>query len=403
MTTAMPEPHSWAEIDLQALTHNLGRVRELAPGKRICAVIKANAYGHGVHEVAAALAPLLQDGDLVSVATLQEALTLRQRFTQRPVLVLRGPINEGELALMVEQGLHWMMHSPRQADLLRKWLIKASAGADSGVDTESSVNTESGVNTKPPVLNIWLKLNTGMNRLGMSLEQLQPVWQWLQSLALPGERVLVSHFATADETLHPLALQQLQRFEQMTAALPGADGCARSLSASAGILCWPQAHHQIVRPGIMLYGASPRGDRDGHSDGLQPVMSLKSRLLTVNQLKAGDSVGYGAAYHCAQDMTVGVVGIGYGDGYPRHLPSGTPVLIHAQGKVWEATLAGRVSMDMITVDLTNIPASAGDEVLLWGRSWGAELPADRIARYAGTIAYELFCQITSRVQFRWLK
>jgi alanine racemase len=140
-------------------------------------------------------------------------------------------------------------------------------------------------------------------------------------------------------------------------------------------------------------------DADGSHYNLKPVMSLKARLLTINQVKAGDSVGYGATYHCEEDTQVGVIGIGYGDGYPRHAPSGTPVLIHAHGKVWEAPLAGRVSMDMLTVDLRGIPASPGDEVLLWGQSWGSELPADRIARYAGTIAYELFCQVTSRVRF----
>ncbi|MDO8908467.1 MAG: alanine racemase [Pseudohongiella sp.] len=378
----MPDAHSWADIDLQALQHNLGRAREFAPGKRVCAVIKANAYGHGVHAIAEALLPVLNDGDCVAVATLNEALALRQTLehlqSKTPVLVLRGPLDITELEALVQGGFHWVMHSKYQAELLKGWLDAHSAA-------------------KKPILNIWLKINTGMNRLGLRVDDLQPIWSWLQSLDAPGERVLMSHFATADEHDHALAKTQQQTFAQITDNLSGAR--TRSLSASAGIVCWPDAHHSIVRPGIMLYGASPMVDAEAAKYGLKPVMSLKSRLLTINQVKAGDTVGYGATYHCKEDMPVGVIGIGYGDGYPRHAPSGTPVLIYAQGKVWEAPLAGRVSMDMLTVDLRGIPASPGDEVLLWGQSWGSELPADRIARHAGTIAYELFCQVTSRVKF----
>ncbi|MDO9519849.1 MAG: alanine racemase [Pseudohongiella sp.] len=378
----MPDAHSWADIDLQALQHNLGRAREFAPGKRVCAVIKANAYGHGVHAIAEALLPVLNDGDCVAVATLNEALALRQTLehlqSKIPVLVLRGPLDIAELDALVQGGFHWVMHSKYQAELLKNWL-----------DTHSAA--------KKPTLNIWLKINTGMNRLGLRVDDLQPIWSWLQSLDAPGERVLMSHFATADEHDHALAKTQQQTFAQITDNLSGAR--TRSLSASAGIVSWPDAHHSIIRPGIMLYGASPMTDTDATEYGLKPVMSLKSRLLTINQVKAGDTVGYGATYHCKENMPVGVIGIGYGDGYPRHAPSGTPVLIYAQGKVWEAPLAGRVSMDMLTVDLRGIPATPGDEVLLWGQSWGRELPADIIARYAGTIAYELFCQVTSRVKF----
>lgn len=375
----MVDAHSWADIDLQALQHNLGKAREFAPGKRVCAVIKANAYGHGVHAVAAALSPALNAGDLVAVATLNEALALRETFTATPVLVLRGPLTAVELDTLVRGGFHWTLHSRWQADLLKTWLAQQHGDL--------------------PALNIWLKINTGMNRLGLPVDDLRQIWSWLLSLNVPGERVLMSHFATADEHAHPLAQAQQDNFIRITQSLPGAGHCARSQSASAGIMDWPLAHHDIVRPGIMLYGASPMGDRPGSSHGLKPVMNLKSRLLTINQVKAGDTVGYGATYHCQEDMPVGIIGIGYGDGYPRHAPSGTPVLIHAAGKVWQAPLAGRVSMDMLTVDLRGIPAQPGDEVLLWGQSWGAELPADTIAQFAGTIAYELFCQVTSRVKF----
>jgi alanine racemase len=345
-------------------------------------VVKANAYGHGVHHIVEALLPALAEGDCVAVATLNEALELQQTLDQLvshiPVLVLRGPVDGIELSEMVQRGFHWVMHSAWQAELLKAWLRSGSVSEQTR-------------------LNIWLKINTGMNRLGFPIEDLQQIWAWLQSLALPGERVLMSHFATADEQGHALAIKQQQLFAQVVDNMP--DVHARSLSASAGIVSWPDAHHTIVRPGIMLYGGSPMIHADAAAYGLKPVMSLKSRLLTINQVKAGDFVGYGATYHCQEAMPVGVIGIGYGDGYPRHAPSGTPVLIYAQGKVWQAPLAGRVSMDMLTVDLRGIPASPGDEVLLWGQSWGVELPADGIARLCGTIAYELFCQVTSRVKF----
>lgn len=379
----MPDAHSWADIDLQALRHNLGKAREFAPGKRVCAVIKANAYGHGVHAIAEALLPVLNDGDCVAVATFNEAMSLQQTLnkshSKTPVLVLRGPLDRSELELLIQGGFHWVLHSRWQVELLKSWLQTAQ------------------VDTAKPTLNIWLKINTGMNRLGVRIDDLPQIWSWLQSLQLPGERVLMSHFATADEFDHALAKSQQQVFADVTADLPGAT--ASSLSASAGIVAWPDAHHTIVRPGVMMYGASPMADTAASVYGLKPVMNLKARLLTINHVKAGDTVGYGATYHCKEDMPVGVIGIGYGDGYPRHAPSGTPVLIYAQGKVWQAPLAGRVSMDMLTVDLRGIPAAPGDEVLLWGQSWGSELPADTIARHAGTIAYELFCQITSRVKF----
>jgi len=374
----MVKPHSWADIDRQALLHNLARVRELAPGKRVCTVIKANAYGHGVHALAETLMPRLGDKDLAAVATLSEALALSETLTTHPILILRGPLDAEEMDLILHKGFHWTLHSVRQADLLKHWLSQNSG--------------------KLPALNIWLKLNTGMNRLGLYTSDLQQIWHWLQSLYAPGARVLMSHFATADETGHALAQTQQLNFNQMTASLPGAQNTARSLSASAGIIALPRAHHDIVRPGIMLYGVSPMEGHNGADEGLLPVMSLKSRLLTINQIKAGETVGYGASYQCPEDMPIGVVGIGYGDGYPRHVPSGTPVLIHAAGKVWQAPLAGRVSMDVLTVDLRGIPAQPGDEVLLWGQAWGNTLPAETIALQAGTIAYELFCQITSRVK-----
>ncbi|MDO9477053.1 MAG: alanine racemase, partial [Pseudohongiella sp.] len=240
----MHESHSWAHIDLDALRHNFERARISAPGRRVCAVIKANAYGHGVHTVARALQAALHPNDLFAVATLIEALTLRRTVSKEAILVLRGPLTVEELALLIQGGFHWVMHSRWQADLLKQWLKQFTS-------------------IKPPVLNIWLKINTGMNRLGLPADDLRDVWQWLQSLTLPGERVLMSHFATADEHEHVLANQQQAQFARLVKTLPHAEHCSRSLSASAGIVSWPQAHHDIVRPGIMLYGASPMADTDG--------------------------------------------------------------------------------------------------------------------------------------------
>lgn len=377
--TAPVDAHSWAEIDLAAVQHNFRRARHYAPDSRLCAVIKANAYGHGVEPIARALSNELQGGDCFAVATLAEARRVYQALGLRDILILRGPVNAAELTEILATGFMWVLHSPWQADLLKQELAK-------------------GMLFQP--LRIWVKTNTGMNRLGMSPQAFAEIWPWLQSLPQQKSLTLMSHFATADEPDKPLAAEQLQNFQALADSValdPDTDGM--SLSASAGILAWPSAQFSMCRPGIMLYGASPMVGEHGPAFGLLPVMNLKSRLVTINEVRAGDTVGYGATYHCQQDMRVGIIGIGYGDGYPRHAPSGTPVLIHAAGKVYEAPLAGRVSMDMLTVDLTGVPAVPGDEVLLWGQGWGSQLPAERIADLCQTIAYELFCQITSRVKF----
>ena len=392
MMTAMPDSHmshdnvlaahSWADIDLSAVQHNSQRARELAPASRLCAVVKANAYGHGAPPIAAALHEVMQPDDLFAVVTLREALSLRQHIVDRPILLMRGPLDADEMAIVLQQGFFWVLHSDWQLGLLQQaW--------------------QQGVRPAGGKLHVWLKANTGMSRLGMPMSEVPTIWQQIKELDAEAELILMSHLACADDLQESLTPRQLQNFKTLAQDLGLTDDSHCTLAASAGILNWPQTHFGIVRPGIMLYGASPMIGREGPDEGLQPVMNLKSRLIAVNQVKAGDTVGYGATFTAPQDMQIGVIGIGYGDGYPRHAPSGTPVVIHAQGKAWDATLAGRVSMDMLTVDLTGIPAQAGDEVLLWGQAWGANLPADRIARLCHTIAYELFCQITARVEYRY--
>jgi alanine racemase len=374
--------HSWADIDLSAVQHNFRRARELACGSRLCAVVKANAYGHGAPRIAAALHEVMQPDDLFAVVTLREALSLRQHIAHRPILLMRGPLDANEMAVVLQQDFFWVLHSAWQLSLLQQaW--------------------QQGIRPAGGKLNVWLKTNTGMSRLGMPISEVPAIWQQVKELDADAELILMSHLACADDLQESLTPRQLQNFKTLADELGLKDSGHCTLAASAGILNWPQTHFGIVRPGIMLYGASPMIGREGPDEGLQPVMNLKSRLIAVNQVRAGDTVGYGATFTAPQDMQIGVIGIGYGDGYPRHAPSGTPVVIHAQGKAWDAALAGRVSMDMLTVDLTGIPAQAGDEVLLWGQAWGASLPADRIARLCHTIAYELFCQITARVEYRY--
>ncbi|MAO39992.1 MAG: alanine racemase [Pseudohongiella sp.] len=378
-------PHSWADIDLAALQHNFGVARQHAPGNRICAVVKANAYGHGVFQLAPALKQVMQPGDLFAVVTLREGQALRSRVDNTDTLLMRGPLNAEEMRHILEGGFFFVIHSSWQATLLFEAL-------------------QAGIKPVSGCLNVWFKVNTGMNRLGMPPADAVELWQQLgqqaQQHGLSVKPVLMSHLAMSDDLESPMTPQQHAAFLELAEALPAESGGC-TLAASAGILNWPQTHVGIVRPGIMLYGASPMIGREGPQDNLQPVMNLKSRLVAINEVKAGDTVGYGATYTAKQDMRIGIVGIGYGDGYPRHAPSGTPLIIFSQGRAHESRLAGRVSMDMLTVDLTDIPASIGDECLLWGAAHGASLSANRIADLCQTIPYELFCQITGRVQFNY--
>ena len=380
-------PHTWATIDLSALSHNLSQARISAPGAALCAVVKANAYGHGIAPVVGSLKAVMTADDQFAVVTLAEALALRPLAGDTPVLAMRGALDAGEMTQLLEHGIEFVIHSERQLALLEQSLAK-------------------GVRPPQRSLRVWLKINTGMNRLGLPLSQVPEVWDAVARLAeqhgLACHRVLMSHLATSDDLEGPLTARQHERLDSVRRDLSLTPRDRVSLAASAGILAWPETHYSVVRPGIMLYGASPLIGRSGAQEGLRPVMNLKSRLIAVNQVSAHESIGYGATYRSDSDMTVGIVGIGYGDGYPRHAPTGTPVLVRTRdGRVHERPLAGRVSMDMLAVDLTDVDAQVGDEVLLWGQAWGMQLPAERIAELCHTIAYELFCQITARVHFHY--
>lgn len=344
-------------VSLAALRHNLARVRQAAPQAKIMAAIKADAYGHGLLRCAHAL----EDADALAVACLEEALPLRAAGIKQPVVLLQGFFQTNELPELAAHSLQPVIHCAEQIEQLGRARL-----------------------SQP--LRVWLKIDTGMHRLGFLPEQAAAARARL--LALPQVAALdfLTHLACADERGNSCTLGQLTSFQHTVQGWEG----ERSIANSAGILGWPQTHADWVRPGIMLYGASPFVDSEGPAEGLRAVMSLDSALTCVHQYRRGMRVGYGGSWQCPEDMPVGVVAIGYGDGYPRHAAAGTPVLLNGR----EVPLVGRVSMDMICVDLRSQPqARPGDPVQLWGE----QLPAERIARSAATIPYALFTGVTARV------
>ena len=355
-----------ARINLQALAHNLSLARKAAPDSRIMAVIKANAYGHGVIPVARALA----GADALAVASLEEAMQLREAGIRHEIVLLEGVFDTGELELAVTHQLQLVVHCEEQV----RWLEKFRSGAS---------------------VHLWLKVDTGMNRLGFAPDVAQAMWQRLQRLSYvkTGGLRWISHLACADDTPHPANDRQLAHFTDVirfSASLQGTP-VEGSLANSAGLLTRTDMHFDWVRPGIMLYGASPMLPEHKLNAALRPVMTLESKLIAVHQQRKNDRIGYGQTWACPEDMPVGIVAVGYGDGYPRHAPNETPVLVNGK----PVALLGRVSMDMLCVDLRSQPqAKPGDVVVLWGEG----LPAETVAQQAGTISYELFCNLSPRVQ-----
>lgn len=354
-----------ARIDLDALTHNFSLARAAAAASRIMAVIKADAYGHGAIRVARALSR----ADAFAVASLEEALQLRDAGIRQPIVLLDGVFHPDELEQAVTHQLQLVVHCEEQV----AWLERFRSGA---------------------ALSLWLKVNTGMNRLGFAPADATTVWQRLQRLPYmkTGELRWMSHLACADEVKHPINDAQLEAFNEVTgfsARLQG-KSAERSMANSAALLTRTDMHFDWVRPGIMLYGASPMLPGEPLSVKLRPAMTFESQLMAVHSRRKGDAVGYGMGWICPEDMPLGIVAVGYGDGYPRHAPNGTPVLVNGM----PVPLVSRVSMDMICVDLRGQPhARPGDPVQLWGRG----LPVEQIAEHAGTIGYELLCGVTARV------
>jgi alanine racemase len=361
-----------AHINLHALAHNLALVRSIAPRSRILSIIKGNAYGHGLVPVARALA----DADGFGVARLAEAVALRNAGIVKPIIMLEGFSDAWELERARELGLSVVVHSDYQIRILEKSDLP-------------------GTHQK---LAVWLKLNTGMNRLGFVEQDLEATRQRLNQCESVEIEAVMSHFSCADQTTNPTTLNQINCFDRLTCDWQA----SRSLANSGGLLAWPQSHFDWVRPGIMLYGISPFEPplpanipqlKETLAE-LKPVMTLKSRLIAVNKVAAGSAVGYGGTWTCDRDSAVGVVAIGYGDGYSRQAEAGTPVLIGGE----RFPVIGTVSMDMLTVDLTDASSiQPGQEVTLWGEG----LQAAEVAEHMHTIPYELTTGLTDRVVYHY--
>lgn len=351
-----------ATIHLNALRHNLARIKEMSAPARVMAVVKADAYGHGLERVARAL-----DGaaDAFAVASLGDGLRLRAAGHRQRIVVLSGPDQQGDIAEMQRLGLDAAIHHESQL----QWLSEASATRGR--------------------LRVWLKVDSGMHRLGFAPERVPAVHAQLS--AMPGmdpEIGLMTHFAESEVFGGERTRQQVDRFLAATRGLSG----PRSLSNSAAVLGWPDVRGDWVRTGGLLYGLSVVQEKAGEDFGFRPAMTLSTRLIAVNIIKRGERIGYNGLWECPEDMPVGVAAVGYGDGYPRSAVAGTPVLVGNK----RARLIGRVSMDLITLDLRTVPrAKVGDRVVLWG----PELPVEVIAAQAGTISYDLTCGMTRRVLF----
>lgn len=346
-----------ALIDVGALRHNLTRVRHYAPQARVMAIIKADGYGHGLARVARALV----GADAFGLASVEEARNLRAAGVTQPLCLLEGFFDPAEIPLLSAHQVATVVHHEAQVQALERCRVVAP-------------------------IDVWLKIDTGMHRLGFAPQRAAEVLARLQGLPAVGWVRLLSHLANADDPRDACTQTQIECFR----ALCPAAQLERSLANSAGIVAWPETHFDWVRPGIMLYGVSPLTGSTAHDLDLHPAMTLESEVIAVHRCRKGDAIGYGGTWVCPEDMPVGVVACGYGDGYPRHAPSGTAVLVNGR----RVALIGRVSMDMLCVDLRTQPdAAPGMPVVLWGHG----LPIEEVAESAGTIAYQLLCSVAMRV------
>jgi len=335
-------------------------VREAAPASRVWVVLKADAYGHGLERVARTL----DQADGFAVARIDEAVRLRRLDPARPILILGGCYTTDELEVAARQGFEITLHQHPQLALLDE------------------------LGTHVPALRVWLKVDTGMHRLGFAPGLVDGIAERLGHHPRVESLNLLTHLANADDRADSATDSQLCQFDSLD--LRRYQAC--SIANSAGILGFEASHRDWVRPGIMLYGASPFLGGRAEQDGLRPVMTLRSRVVSVKLAQPGDPIGYGGCYRCPEEMPVAVVAAGYGDGYPRHASDGTPVLVGGR----RLPLIGRVSMDLITLDARDYPdIRIGEEAVLWGRG----LPVEEVAEQAGTIAYELLCNVSSRVEF----
>ncbi len=343
-------------VNTHAVQANLEVVRACAPGAKIMAIVKADGYGHGIGRIASALA---SRADAFGVASIEEALRVRAAGVAAPIVLLEGPFAEEEVADIADNALETVVHTAGQIG----WLEKA-----------------------PIDVPVWVKIDTGMHRLGFDpIEAADAIARLRRS----GRVVrLMTHLASAHRESDASVVEQLALFKQLMSGETG----ERSIANSGAVLCWPECHADWVRPGVMLYGVSPFRGKRGVDHGLTPAMTVASSLISVREVDAGGSVGYGKAYVCPERMPVGVVAFGYGDGYPRHAATGTPVVVNGV----RTQVIGEASMDMLTVDLRPVPgARTGDPVVLWGPA----LPVEEVAESAGTIPYELLCRVRMRARY----
>jgi alanine racemase len=346
------------EIDLHALKHNLQRVRDFAPNSKVMAMIKANAYGHGVM----ACAKALQDADGFGVARLEEAIALREAGVNALTLVMCGPMDPSELPIYQAHDISVLVHLPEHLEMLEHF------------DGDK-------------IFDVWLKIDTGMRRLGFAVDQAKAAYDRLKACRAVKSIRLMSHCVVPERIDNPMTQQQLDAFLSVVKDLPE----EKSFAKSAAIMAWPQSQFDWVRPGIMLYGISPFPNRSAESLGLLPVMTLRTTLVRVDQRKKGDNLGYGGEIQCPDDMPIGIIAAGYADGYPRHLITPAPIIVNGK----RCQTIARIAMDLMMVDLRHAPdAKRGDEVILWGR----DLPIEEVAKAANTIPYTLITAVTPRVR-----
>jgi alanine racemase len=353
-----------AILSTQNLHHNLEIIKKKVPGSGIIAMVKANAYGHGIRSVAKRLCGKVS---LFGVASIDEALALRKVGIKDPILLSEGVFEPNELVLASVEGFHVVFHEHTQLE----WLKNASL---------------------PLLLNAWIKVDTGMGRLGFFPKDIPYVFELLKNSKKIAHSIpLISHLACSDEKGHPLNAQQIQCFEELARSFD----VPKTLCSAAGIFNFPQQAYQFVRPGIALYGVSPILGQTALDLDLKPVITLRTSLIAVREVPAGTSIGYGATYRCTKNTLLGVIAFGYGDGYPRSAPTGTPVLIHGK----RCPIIGRISMDMITVDLSDCPkAQVGDCVILFGEG----LLVEEVARcHINESPYALITNVQHRVRFHW--
>ncbi len=352
-----------AEINLTALAHNLSQVKRFAPNSKIMAVLKANAYGHGLVKIA----QHLNSADAFAVARIDEALALRAGGLTKPIVLLEGFFNKADLPILLANNFQTIVHDENQLAAIENATLDAP-------------------------ITCWLKINTGMHRLGIAPEQFDAFYSRLQRTPNAKSTInLMTHFSCADDTHNTKTAQQISLFDTL---VKGIDQ-AHCLSNSAGIIAWPAGHGDWIRPGLMLYGVSPMANCTGQEHNLKPVMRLTTKVIAVRDVAAHERVGYGGRWQSDKPTQLAVVAMGYGDGYPRHAKEGTPVMIAGQ----RDGIVGSVSMDMISIDIgaNEHNVKVGDSVTMWG----LELPVEEIAHCADTIPYELLCNITPRVSYAY--